>query len=200
MSKTSRRDQSRQETVPNKRKRIIEILTDVQKMQMSEDEELMTDTPLEAINVQQLLREGFTHLASTIKSTLIQMNNEREKNLERRHKELMNLLASNLSTDNGDEILDDKVTDSESEDTNQTSVAEENNVKFVPVKKEIGKNAWTESTPNSLFKTNIDEVPAKNSVLRNKSHKTEYEIMKEKMLQMQRKKMEDRERKKHCYN
>ncbi|XP_023304728.2 uncharacterized protein LOC111686590 [Lucilia cuprina] len=151
-------------------------------------------------------------LGETIRNTLLEINEIREQNRERRHKELLQVLTkmtqqgSPSKISNNTDLLDKEhnTVPMDRPHENNTTTTELNQVlmtkrpvdKVMPVEKSpikyiklLPKPQSTSLNTQPLSKTDV--FPPKNG-----NTKEELQNMRAKMLELQRKKMEDRERKK----
>ncbi|XP_037820108.1 uncharacterized protein LOC119609419 [Lucilia sericata] len=153
-------------------------------------------------------------LGETIRNTLLEINEIREQNRERRHKELLQVLTkmtqqgSPTKISSNPDLLDKEhntvpiamdrsnENNSTTTDLNQLLIAQRPLDKVMPVEKAptkyiklLPKPQATNLNTQSLSKTDV--IPLKKD-----STKEELQNMRAKMLELQRKKMEDRERKK----
>lgn len=133
------------------------------------------------------------NLGQTIRKTLFEINEIRERNRERRHKELMEILSRMLARDSptADELND-----------------QSNVTKKMKVDNEIGTDSVMDIGANTLsFSPHATKTEDSNNARINASgssshterkkldEKSELQIMRLQMLEIQRQKMEDRERK-----
>uniref|UniRef100_A0A1I8NK27 Uncharacterized protein n=1 Tax=Musca domestica TaxID=7370 RepID=A0A1I8NK27_MUSDO len=133
------------------------------------------------------------NLGQTIRKTLFEINEIRERNRERRHKELMEILSRMLARDS-------PTVDELNDQSNVTKKMKVDNGVGTANVTDIGANTWSLS-PHAT-KTE-DSSNARINASGSLSHterkkpdeKSELQIMRLQMLEMQRQKMEDRERK-----